>query len=108
MDGFLSRAAHGFDLVLMLAVVHLRRVSDGVPVADQFDAVAEITRRHLLVEFVPVSDPMCAAIARGREPLYPDCVRIEFELALTRRFVVERFQELLNGRILYLAHRRPN
>jgi SAM-dependent methyltransferase len=108
MDGFLSRAAHGFDLVLMLAVVHHLRVSEGVPVADQFDAVAEITRRHLLVEFVPVSDPMFAAIARGREPLYPDCVRIEFELALTRRFVVERFQELLNGRILYLAHRRPN
>jgi SAM-dependent methyltransferase len=108
MDNFLSRAAQGFDLVLMLAVVHHLRVSEGVPVAEQFDAVAEITRRHLLVEFVPVSDPMFAAIARGREPLYADCARTEFESALMRRFAIERSQELPNGRILYLAQRRPD
>jgi hypothetical protein len=108
MDSFLSRAAQGFDLVLMLAVVHHLRVSEGVPVAEQFDAVAEITRRHLLDEFVPVSDPMFAAIARGRQPWYADCVRTEFESALMRRFAIERSQELPNGRILYLAQRRPD
>jgi SAM-dependent methyltransferase len=107
MDSFLSRAAHGFDLVLMLAVVHHLRVTEGVPVAEQFDAIAEITRRHLLVEFVPVSDPMFAAIARGREPLYADCVRSGFESALTRHFAIERTQDLPNGRILYLAFLRP-
>jgi SAM-dependent methyltransferase len=105
-DSLLARAAGAFDLVLMLAVVHHLRVGEGVPVAEQFDAVAGLTRRHLLVEFVPVTDPMFATIARGREPLYPDCLRPAFEEALAVHFAVERLLELPNGRVLYLAARR--
>jgi SAM-dependent methyltransferase len=105
MDAFLARAAGGFDLVMMLAVVHHLRVTEGVPVAEQFDAVAGLTRGHLLVEYVPVTDPMFAAIARGREPLYGDCERGAFEAALSKRFAVHRRQELSNGRVLYLARR---
>ena len=47
-----------------------------------------------------------AAVARGREPLYGDCQRPEFEATLLRRFQVERKHELPNGRVLYLARRR--
>ncbi len=106
LESLLARAAGSFDLVLMLAVVHHLRVTEGVPVAEQFDAIAAITRRHLLVEYVPVTDPMFAAIARGREPLYPDCLRPEFETTLLARFQIERRHELSNGRVLYLARRR--
>ena len=106
LDSLLARAAGHFDLVLMLAVVHHLRVTEGVPVAEQFEAVAGLTRRHLLVEFVPAADPMFAAIARGREPLYPDCVRPAFETTLAGRFTIERTRELPNGRVLYLARRR--
>jgi len=102
----LGRAAGSFNLVLMLAVVHHLRVTEGVPVAEQFDAVGAITRRHLLVEFVPVTDPMFAALARGREPLYGDCERLVFEATLLERFQVERRHELPNGRVLYLARKR--
>ena len=105
-ESLLARAAGNFDLVLMLAVVHHLRVTEGVPLAEQFDAVAEITRRHLLVEFVPVTDPMFAALARGREPLYGDCQRPAFEAALQVLFEVERAHELPNGRVLYLARKR--
>ena len=105
-DAFLTRAAGRFDLVLMLAVVHHLRVTEGVPIAEQFEAIAGVTRRHLLVEFVPIKDPMFAAIARGREPLYADCGRAEFEAALNRQFQVEKSSELPNGRVLYLARRR--
>jgi len=105
-DALLARAADHFDLVLMLAVVHHLRVTEGVPVAEQFEAVARLTRRHLLVEFVPAADPMFAAIARGREALYPDCMRPAFEAALAGRFAIERTRELPNGRVLYLARRR--
>ncbi len=105
-DAFLARAADRFDLVLMLAVVHHLRVTGGVPVAEQFEAVAGLTRRHLLVEFVPVTDPMFAAIARGREPLYADCERAAFEAALNERFQIDWSGELSNGRVLYLASRR--
>jgi SAM-dependent methyltransferase len=106
LESLLGRAAGGFDLVLMLAVVHHLRVTEGVPVAEQFDAVAAITRRHLLVEFVPVADPMFAALARGREPLYGDCERPAFEATLLSRFQIERKHELPNGRVLYLARKR--
>ena len=106
LDSLLARAEGRFDLVLMLAVVHHLRVTEGVPMAEQFEAVAGLTRRHLLVEFVPAADPMFAAIARGREPLYPDCVRPAFETALVKRFAIERTRELPNGRVLYLARRR--
>ncbi len=106
LESLLARAAGSFDLVLMLAVVHHLRVTEGVPMAEQFDAVAAITRRHLLVEFVPVGDPMFAALARGREPLYDDCRRPAFEATLQARFQVERQQELPNGRVLYLARKR--
>jgi SAM-dependent methyltransferase len=106
LDSLLARAEGRFDLVLMLAVVHHLRVTEGVPMAEQFEAVAALTRRHLLVEFVPTTDPMFAALARGREPLYPDCVRPAFETALAKHFAVERTRELPNGRVLYLARRR--
>ena len=105
-DAWLARAAGRFDLVLMLAVVHHLRVAEGVPLAEQFEAVAGLTRRHLLVEHVPVTDPMFAAIARGREPLYRDCERPGFEAALSGLFEIERTRELSNGRVLYLARRR--
>ena len=106
LESLLGRADGSFDLVLMLAVVHHLRVTEGVPVAEQFDAVAAITRRHLLVEYVPVADPMFAALARGREPLYTDCERAEFEATLLQRFQIERKHELPNGRVLYLARKR--
>ncbi len=105
-ESLLSRAAGTFDLVLMLAVAHHLRVTEGVPIAEQFDAVAAITRRHLLVEYVPVTDPMFGALARGRESLYADCLRPAFEATLLERFQIERKHELSNGRVLYLARRR--
>jgi SAM-dependent methyltransferase len=107
-DAFLERAAGRFDLILMLAVVHHLRVTEGVPVVEQFDAIAGLTKRDLLVEFVPVTDPMFAAIARGREPLYADCARPAFEAALSQQFRIERNRELPNGRVLYFARLRPD
>jgi len=106
LESLLARATGSFDLVLMLAVVHHLRVAEGVPVAEQLDAVAAITRRHLIIEFVPVSDPMFAALARGREPLYGDCQRPAFEATLLDRFQIEQKHELPNGRVLYLARKR--
>lgn len=106
LESLLARAAGHFDLVLMLAVVHHLRATEGVPIAEQFDAVAAITRSHFLIEFVPLEDPMFAAVARGREALYTDCQPEAFEAALCERFEVERRLALPNGRILFLARRR--
>jgi SAM-dependent methyltransferase len=105
-QSFLQRSHNRFDFVLMLAVIHHLRVTNGVPLAAVFDTVASITRRSLLIEFVPPTDPMFVHIARGREALYEDYSRGTFEATLQRRFAVERTMQLENGRVLYLAHKR--
>ena len=106
IPSFLDRARGCFDLVLLLAVVHHLRVTEGIPLDALFDEVAAIARGHVIVEFVPVGDPMFRALARGRESLYTDCSRPGFEAALSRRFSITRNVDLPNGRALYLARRR--
>jgi SAM-dependent methyltransferase len=103
---FLERCTGRFDCVLMLAVLHHLRVTSGVPLAQILEVAARLCRRHLVVEFVPASDPMFALIARGREPLYDDYTREHFEELLADRFETEATQALSNGRVLYLARRR--
>ena len=106
VPSFLDRAHGRFDLVLLLAVVHHLRVTEGVPLDALFEEVAAIARGHVIVEFVPVSDPMFRALAKGREALYGDCSRPAFEEALSRRFSITRSTDLPNGRALFLGRRR--
>jgi SAM-dependent methyltransferase len=102
---FLDRASGRFDLALMLAVGHHLRVSAGIPLQQILELGFELGGGSLLFEFVPTSDPMFAAIARGREPLYEDntvenCLRL-----LRDRGRVELAQPLQNGRVLYWVRR---
>lgn len=103
---FLDRAKGQFDLVLMLAVIHHLRATSGIPVTAIVQAAWEMTRKHLLIEFVPLHDPMFTRISRGREALFGDCLRDTFESILAQRFVVDSSEELPNGRVLYLAKRK--
>jgi SAM-dependent methyltransferase len=103
---FIDRCRSRFDCVLMLAVVHHLRVASGVPLAQIVELVARLCRGHVVLEFVPVTDPMFARIARGREPLYADYTRENIERLLGERFEIQSTRALSNGRILYLAARR--
>lgn len=103
---FLDRCHERFEMVLMLAVIHHLRITCGVPLASIVDTVARITRRELVVEFVPSTDPMFVRIARGRERLYQDYTRESFESLLSDRFDIVESEILPNGRVLYRATRR--
>ena len=111
---FLERALGRFDTVLMLAVVHHVRIGAGVPLAAIVDLAADLIagaaagggpRGHWIVEFVPMSDPMFARLARGREAIYTDWSQESFERATSRRFDILRSQALDNGRVLYVARK---
>lgn len=105
---FLERALGRFDTVLMLAVVHHVRIGAGVPLAAIVDLAADAADDdggHWIVEFVPMSDPMFARLARGREAIYADWSQEGFERAMSRRFDVLRSQALDNGRVLYFARK---
>lgn len=104
-QSFLERAADRFNAVLMLAVVHHLRISGGVPLAAILDLASDVCRGTLIIEFVPTTDPMFVHLARGRESIYADWSRENFELLLSRHFTVERSLELTNRRTLYSARK---
>jgi hypothetical protein len=89
----------------MLAVGHHLRVSAGIPLQQILDLGFELGGGSLLFEFVPTSDPMFAAIARGREPLYEDNTVENCTRLLRDRGRVELTQPLQNGRVLYWVRR---
>jgi len=103
--GFLERARGRFDLVLMLAVIHHLRATAGIPVTRILDLAHSLTGGQLVIEQVPVADPMFQRLSRGRDSLFADAERGAFEAELERRFSIETRHELPNGRTLYLATR---
>ncbi len=83
---FLDRARGGFDLVMMLAVVHHLAVSERIPLDEIFALAAETTREYLLIEFVGSDDPCFKRIVRGRERLYSHLSREGFQAAAGKHF----------------------
>ncbi len=104
---FLDRARGGFDLVLMLAVMHHILVTERIPLEDLLELMAEISREYLLIEFVAQEDPMFQRIVRGRAQLYSHLTRARFEAAASARFELVRC-ERMDGmeRWLYLFRQR--
>lgn len=103
---FLDRARRGFDMVLMLAVVHHMLVTERVPLEEILDLIAELTTSFLLIEFVEPPDPMFRRLARGRDALYAHLTASYFESVCAHRFQILRKQPIENSsRTLYLLRR---
>ena len=66
----LDRLDGQFDLVLMLAVIHHLILREQLPLAHIGELCASLTRRWLVLEWVPPSDPMYQEWLRGRDHLY--------------------------------------
>lgn len=104
---FLNRARGGFDLVMMLAVLHHLAVTSRVPLDEIARLARELTRRDLILEFVPPEDPMFRRLLRGREELYRDYHRAAVEQAFQVVFTIEATRELPDShRILYQMRAR--
>jgi len=98
---FLQRATGRFDLVLMLAVGHHLRVTAGIPLEQIVELGLQLGGGSLLFEFVPTTDPMFHAIARGRESIYTDNTLENCEALLAARGRIELMEHLPNGRTLF-------
>lgn len=55
---FLARAEGKFDGLIMLAVIHHLLLHDHIPLPEVARLAATLTRRTLIIEWVPPSDPM--------------------------------------------------
>ena len=103
---FLDRAEQRFDLVMLLAVIHHLLLMDQIPMEHIATLAARLTRRHLLIEWVPQSDPMFQRLLRGRDALYSELTAARLLTAFAAHFSVAGQCDLANGRTLFLMVKR--
>jgi SAM-dependent methyltransferase len=101
----LDRLTGKFDLVLMLAVIHHLILREQLPLKHIAELSASLTRRWLLVEWVPPSDPMYREWLRGRDEIYGHLTEDDLKRAFSPSFAVADRLELSNGRVLLLLER---
>jgi SAM-dependent methyltransferase len=90
------------EVVLMLAVIHHLILMEQIPISAILDLAHKLTSRTLVLEWVPVSDPMYQSLMRGRDALYGSLSEADLLTACEGRFHILRRQPLENGRILFL------
>ena len=97
----LPRLEAQFDLVLLLAVIHHLLLLEQIPLRAIVALCHRLTRSHLVIEWVPVSDPMYQQLLRGRESLYGSLTEADLIAACAGLFRVVRKHALDNGRMLF-------
>jgi SAM-dependent methyltransferase len=101
----LPRLQAQFDLVLMLAVIHHLILMEQIPLPAILSLCHHLTRRHLIIEWVPVKDPMYQSLMRGRDSLYGSLSEADLLSACAGLFRTLNRQHLDNGRVLFLFER---
>ncbi|MDD5560575.1 MAG: class I SAM-dependent methyltransferase [Candidatus Omnitrophica bacterium] len=93
-ESFLERARGKFDAVFMLAVKHHMMVTERIPMNEILDLAAELTTRHLVIEYIDPKDQMFKILVRGREKLFAYLTRQSFEKAVLEKFNILRFERI--------------
>jgi 2-polyprenyl-3-methyl-5-hydroxy-6-metoxy-1,4-benzoquinol methylase len=106
-SALLSRLEGQFEMVMLLAVIHHLILMEQIPVEKILALCARLTRKHLIVEWVPVTDPMYQSLMRGRDELYGALSEADLLTAAAAYFHVVRQETLGNGRILFLMELLP-
>jgi SAM-dependent methyltransferase len=101
-SALIPRLESQFDLVLMLAVIHHLILMEQIPIPAILALCHRLTRRHLVIEWVPVEDPMFQSLMRGRDSLYGALTEADLLAACAGRFHTLNRQPLENGRVLFL------
>jgi len=93
------------DLVMALALIHHIAISNNVPltrIASYFARLAE----HLIIEFVPKSDPKVKILLATREDIFPTYTQKGFEEAFSSVFeIVDAHSVKGSERTIYLMRR---
>jgi len=95
------------DLVVALAVVHHLVLTRNIPFGLLAGYLAGLTRRWLVIEFVPISDEKAAALVRDKPVFHKPYDASAFEAQLALLFSIEK-KETIPGteRIIYLMHKK--
>ena len=103
---FLDRCAGQFDTVMMLAVLHHLLLHNQIPMKSIAELCSKLTTEHLIVEWVPPTDPKFRELLRGRAALYEHITEASFREAFYDDFSVSDELTLANGRILFHLRKR--
>ncbi len=97
---FLSRCTGHFDTVMMLAVLHHLLLRNQIPM-DRIAALCSgLTTRHLILEWVPPTDPKFQELLRGRGAIYTHITEAAFRDAFGEHFATIDELALVNGRTM--------
>ena len=104
---FLDRALGAFDTVLALAIIHHLLLSEQIPMPKIAGLFSQLTTGHLVIEWVPPTDPKFRELLRGRDEIYRSVDEEAFRSAFAVFFHVVAERTLDNGRILLHLRKRP-
>lgn len=102
----LDRLGEKFEMVLMLSVIHRLMLREQVPLTGIAELGVALTRRWLVLEWVPPSDAAYQEGMRDRDPLYGRLSEDDLKGAFARFFNVVERTLLENQRVLLLFERR--
>jgi SAM-dependent methyltransferase len=97
---FLSRCTGHFDTVMMLAVLHHLLLRNQIPMDRIAALCSSLTTRHLILEWVPPTDPKFQELLRGRGAVYTHISEAAFRDAFGEHFTTLDELALGNGRAL--------
>ena len=100
-SSFLNRSAGHFDTVMMLAVIHHLLLGSQIPLHQIAALCSRLTTSHLILEWVPPSDPKFQELLRGRDAIYAHIDEASFRQAFAQHFTIFHETTLANGRTLF-------
>jgi SAM-dependent methyltransferase len=103
---FLSRCTGHFDTVMMLAVLHHLLLRNQIPMDRIAALCGNLTTAHLIVEWVPPTDPKFQELLRGRGAIYTHITEAAFRDAFGEYFTTIDELALVNGRTMLHLRKR--
>jgi SAM-dependent methyltransferase len=103
---FLSRCAGHFDTVMMLAVLHHLLLHSQIPMDRIAELCCSLTTAHLILEWVPPTDPKFRELVRGRDAIYVGITEASFREAFAEYFSTVDELTLTNGRTMLHLRKR--
>jgi hypothetical protein len=95
------------DLVIALALIHHLALRNNIPLPLIADYFSRLVKKHLIIEFVPLSDEKAAALVTRKEIPAVGYDAINFEARFSRHFRIEK-KDIVpgTGRVLYQMSKR--
>jgi hypothetical protein len=104
-ESFLNRCQNRFDLTLALALVHHLAIGKNIPL-EKIASVFASFGEHLLIEFIPKSDPKVQQLLENRKDIFSAYSQEGFEQAFLNYFsITDKVRLTTADRVLYLLKR---